>query len=324
MTDIDELRLLRAARPDVPPYPAGARHAARAELLAAAEGRARRLPRLPRSLMVSAGATAAAGLAVALTVVIAAPNGTGRHPYRAPAPPVNAAGLLYTAAEKVEARPGPHPRPRQWAYLKEIKYAGESGFFQIGPDTQTAPGRPATLEEWWRFDGRLGASRTPSGKVHVGRVDHDADETTPQQDYAYLASLPTDPHALIARICSGQNAARDLTNCVFPTVSKLLRNVAVPPRLHATLYRALALLPHIVIERNVVDLAGRSEIGVAYDRAWMREELLLDPHTYEYRGDRMVVTHRPPDPKIEFRAGQVLNATARLTARVVDRPGARS
>jgi hypothetical protein len=66
------------------------------------------------------------------------------------------------------------------------------------------------------------AYRTPSGQVHVGRTPHDADEATPAQDYAYLASLPTDPPALIAKVYSGRNAVRNITNCVFPAVSKLL------------------------------------------------------------------------------------------------------
>jgi hypothetical protein len=64
-------------------------------------------------------------------------------------------------------------------------------------------------------------------------LDHDADETTPRQDYRYLAGLPTDPNAFPDRI-SHERPSSDRSNCVFIMIDKLLPRVAVPPKLQAT------------------------------------------------------------------------------------------
>lgn len=87
-------------------------------------------------------------------------------------------------------------------------------------------------------------------------MDHDADETTPQQDYRYLAGLPTDPNAFLDRI-SHERPSSDRSNCVFIMIDKLLRRVAVPPKLRATFCWVLAALPQIRIRKCATDLAVR-------------------------------------------------------------------
>lgn len=74
----------------------------------------------------------------------------------------------------------------------------------------------------------------------------------------------------------------------------------------------------------MVDLAGRADVAVAYDQGGIRRELLLDPRPYEYHGDRTVATRDAPEPGSRARAGQVMDASARITSRVVGRCGARS
>jgi hypothetical protein len=65
-----------------------------------------------------------------------------------------------------------------------------------------------------------------------------------------------------------------------------------PPRLRATLYRALALVPGVQLLGEVRDRLGREAIGVAFtEYTGLRQELLFDPQTAEVLNERQVVAH---------------------------------
>jgi hypothetical protein len=345
---MDEIELLRAARPDVPAYPDEARETARAALVVAAAPGAR--PRSPsrRARRFRWGlAAAAAGLTVAVGTA-AVVQRTGTRPVDGPEPRpnrtgtvVNAAQVLSLAADTIETRPAVHPRAHQWAYTKEMSFSSQ------GPADVNGrrPGNPRVSEIWTRFDGTRQASMGDNiigvdpHLLHLSKLDHDADETTPLQDYAYLASLPTDPQALVKRLCHRGPPVADRTMCVFPIATKLLANVAMPPKLQATFYRVLATLPHIVVKQDVVDLAGRHDIAVAeaYPDDFQSEAILLDPHTYEYRGERLDWTvdpnEAPPGPgrtpprvlhsPTEAQARHDFSETTRIASGVVGGPGTR-
>jgi hypothetical protein len=216
----------------------------------------------------------------------------------------------------------------------------------VDTDGRRHPDKTTVAETWTRFDGTRGASLGDNvidvdpHRLYMYKLDHDADETTPLQDYAHLASLPTDPQALVKKLCHREPATADHTACVFTSADKLLANVAMPPRLQATFYRVLATLPHIVVKQDVVDLAGRHDIAVAeaYPDDFQSEEILLDPHTYEYRGQRLNWTvdpnEAPPAPggtpprvlhsPTGAQARHEFTETTRIASGVVDRPGTRS
>ncbi|GAB2830106.1 hypothetical protein GCM10027176_38170 [Actinoallomurus bryophytorum] len=346
---MDEIELLRAARPDVPAYPDEARETARAALATAAVPAARPWSqRWRRAWRLRWGlAATAAGLAVAVGAAAVlqqtGTHGTGGH---APRPDrtgtvVDAAQVLSLAANTVETRPAIRPRAHQWAYVERMDLSSQRHVEING----VPPGKPMVAEIWTRFDGTREASLGDNiigvdpHRLHMSKLDHDADETTPLQDYAHLASLPTDPQALVKKLCHGGPATADQTSCVFPIAVKLLANVAMPPKLQATFYRVLATLPHIVVKRDVVDLAGRHDIAVAeaYPDDFQSEAILLDPHTYEYRGERLDWTvdpnEAPPAPgrtpprvlhsPTEARARHEFTETIRIASGVVDRPGTR-
>jgi hypothetical protein len=80
---------------------------------------------------------------------------------------------------------------------------------------------------------------------------------------------------------------------VFVEIADALREAPQTPRLRATLYRALALVPGVELLGNVHDRLGRAAIGVAYpQRNGLRQELLFDPDTAEVLNEREVVTAR--------------------------------
>lgn len=347
---MDEIELLRAARPDVPAYPDEAREAARAALTTAAVPGARpRAPRSRRARRLAWGlAAGAAGLAVTVgAVTVLQQPGTRGTVGRTPRPGrtgtvVDAAQVLSLAADTVETRRVVRPRAHQWAYTKQMDYGSQDTRAAAVNRQVPGHGKPMVSETWTRFDGTLQASMGGFGfgidphRLRVGKLDLDADETTPLQDYAYLASLPTDPQALVKKLCRREPVDGDHTECVFTMASKLLGNVAMPPRLQAALYRVMAALPHIVVKQDVVDLAGRHDIAVAeaYPGDFQSESILLDPHTYEYRGKRLDWTvdlndhgqhlpapalTSPTDPHIRHEFSEM----TRIASAVVDKPGIR-
>jgi hypothetical protein len=345
---MDEIELLRAARPDASAYPDEARETARAALsTAAASGARPRSSRRVRRLRWGLAATAA-GLSVAAVAAVVVRQ-TGTSPTDGPEPSpnrtgtvVDAARVLSLAAETVETRPAVRPRAHQWAYIKRMSY---SSLDTVDTDGRRHPDKTTVAETWTRFDGTRGASLGDNvidvdpHRLYMYKLDHDADETTPLQDYAYLASLPTDPEALVKKLCHRDPATADHTSCVFTMAAKLLSNVAMPPKLQATFYRALAPLPHLVVKQDVVDLAGRHDIAIseAYPGDFQSQSILLDPHTYEYRGERLDWTIDPNEvPPVPGKApSRVLRSPTggqprhehteetRIASGIVDRPGTR-
>jgi hypothetical protein len=77
---------------------------------------------------------------------------------------------------------------------------------------------------------------------------------------------------------------------VFVEIADALREAPQPPRLRATLYRALALVPGVQFLGDVKDRLGRAAVGVAFtEHTGLRQELLFDPQTSEVLNEREVV-----------------------------------
>jgi hypothetical protein len=74
--------------------------------------------------------------------------------------------------------------------------------------------------------------------------------------------------------------------------------------------------PRATIPKTIIAIAE------AYPGDFQSQEILLDPRTYEYRGERLTWTQgRPPATAATARTDS--DESARLAAGVVDRPGTR-
>jgi len=347
---VDELRLLEELRQETPPMTAAAAWQARARLLAAAAGspasRVRRT-RLPGGLAGRGWrAAAAAALALALTVGVPVSREVGLDPDRPahdrssaallPVGVANAAELGQRAARVAAAQPDLHPRPHQWTYL-EVRWAaprGVIGSYGVGPG-------PKTLRQWIRIDAKRVAVEQ-RGRLYQTR-NYQLSSVYPVRSFAYVRRLPTDPQALLARLYAtfspgGERpygklrfSREEQHRRVFRLAMELLWTNVAPSGVQAAIYQALSRIPGVQLQRDAVDAAGRH--GVAFARindGRVREEIILDPRTYQFLGWRRIAVKGFVDrgsttagrhPRVT--KGTILESQARTAAAIVDRPGQR-
>jgi hypothetical protein len=304
---MDELTLLREFRGSAP---AAAPPAVRRRVLA---GPTRPRPRLPRRLSaVAAGGVVLAATATAFALSVG------------PSAPSSAAIVLHRAADHVlTAAPVPTPRGDQWIYHRSL---------ETDPETGQPDARP--WDYWSRVDGREYAERRPNGKIDVQAIVKNP-LGTPLQWYDLAQELPATPHGVLDRLTrdplytshASTRAARDFDE----VTTALTSDTVLPPESIARLYRALATIPGVSVDRDApADLLGRPVLSITYDgdsalgRPGDKWELLLDPDSYRVIGLRGTAGH-DLDLKNDkvIPAGAVWINWAYLAEGVVDEPGQR-
>ncbi|MFD0852793.1 hypothetical protein ACFQ07_11185, partial [Actinomadura adrarensis] len=140
-----------------------------------------------------------------------------------------------------------------------------------------------------------------------------------------------DPGALLQRLYKDMGGLGSTTegryDTAYSALSAILRNNVLPPKHEAATYRALKMIPGVTLVRKA-DAAGRPAIGLArVAEGWLHQEVLLDPETYTYLGERSIAIkdHRIDglDLKATIRKGTLQLLEVRLEAGIVDKPGQR-
>ncbi|GAB3988406.1 hypothetical protein GCM10029978_110710 [Actinoallomurus acanthiterrae] len=281
-----------------------------------------RVPRLRPALIVGV-------VAVASVAGVTVGTGSGRPD---PAPSTirldSASVTLDKAARAMAAQPYVTPRPHQWIYTKVAEYGAN-----------TAGGkRPAFSETWVRFDGRQEAV-IEGGKLTVDQKAGGGDTGTPEGASALLRSLPTDPQALLAALSAKVgtqprgDAALGRDGLLFANIVQLLRNarIGAPPKTQAALYRAIATLHGVRVEKNMTDGLGRHVIGVTQGST--NSYVLLDPDTYQVLGIQSVWSGHPTPTEVrlakikkfdlDLPRGAITYGLVTVTTATVDRAGQR-
>ncbi|MEH0416214.1 CU044_5270 family protein [Streptomyces sp. B21-083] len=144
--------------------------------------------------------------------------------------------------------------------------------------------------------------------------------------YTWLASLPTDPDALLQRLATEITTDQDARDTpagdrnpdqdAFDAIGELLRETVMPPKTAAALYKAAAKIPGVTEDSDAVDAAGRHGIGVARDntRTGWRTAWIFDPTTLEYLGERSYLIRDTSMGK----KGTLINRSAVLERAVVN------
>jgi hypothetical protein len=164
----------------------------------------------------------------------------------------------------------------------------------------------------------------------IGETSRHVSEACPglpefsRTDFAYVSGLPTTPEAMLAhlRTAAGdgntkKGGKRSLDEMVFTAAGDLVRERYLPPAQRAALYRALGSLANLRLIEDAEDAAGRKGVAVAYDDAvtGVRRELVFDPSTFVYLGERAFVTDAD---KVGTPVGTQIASTAVLSFEVVD------
>jgi hypothetical protein len=207
--------------------------------------------------------------------------------------------VLDHAASVALAQPALTVRPHQWVYEKGIKSAGTHSF---------------TMVSWNRFDGREAAFAEHGKLVFYPGTPQRALLATPEAAAGFLASLPTDPAALLAIVHTKADAqprdqwvSKNRDARAFSFLMTVMWNapVGVPPKHQAAAFRALAKIPGVTVQTGLEDPAGRPAIGLTFKTGdGLTGTFFLDPHTYTVSG-------------LRYQGAGV----ARIAIAVVDKPG---
>ncbi len=156
----------------------------------------------------------------------------------------------------------------------------------------------------------------PQAKQEVGRVDLLPVCGSPN-NYVRLRTLPTDPQRMFAYLQSQASGGGDRNHRLWEAAGDLLRENYLPPAQRAALYRAINLIPGVVLVPQARDAAGRAgvAVGIVDRQAGVRDEIVFAPDTYRYLGERAFVvdaaTAKAP-------VGSQLAGTAELSVTVAD------
>ncbi|MEU6013145.1 CU044_5270 family protein [Streptomyces sp. NPDC047515] len=321
---MDEMTVLRELRADAPVPDRSALAPGRLQLTeAAASGR--RARRLRADWRVAAfGAAAAITVAAVLgtqLVDAAAPDRSGPASTTGTLRLDSPAEVLNRAADALEKQPAPtEPRDDQWIYTKTVMAQPEGsdvGHMSYNPDN------------WVPYDNSAAA-----------RNGKDDDYRTSRDVYRAADELPDDPARLLAKVRSFYPTGHPPESLPEPEAVHSFRAMGlmveaypIAPRALARVYRALATVPGLhVTDHLVKDAAGREVIAITReeDGTHQQREILIDPTTFDYAGQRFVVTEdytyqlssgRSKLPPEKFKAGQITLSEARVEAAVVDAEG---
>ncbi|MGC9499226.1 CU044_5270 family protein [Streptomyces sp. WG7] len=257
-----------------------------------------------------------------------APSTAGRS--ADPTTPRGAAVLLDRIASVASRSDGQKVTDDQFVYVRTLETGSEG---ELGGPLKL--GKPSEREVWTSqkagpvIDVGLIHQDGSYGPITVGVPDGETPVGYPaglnRPTYTWLASLPTDPDALLRRLTTevtrDQDSRdtpaedRDQAQDVFDAIGELLPEL-MPPKTAAALSKAAAKIPGVTVDSDAVDAAGRHGIGVARDdtRTGRRTTWISDSTTLEYLGRRTYLTR---DTTMGEK-GTLLSKSAVLERGVVD------
>jgi hypothetical protein len=242
---------------------------------------------------------------------------------------LTAAYVLNRAASVAAASSRPVPHPGQFIYVSSVttyvstevtRSGGKSWLYKTSRQIwQSVTGRQAgMLQIVDRGNVKLPWGPVPpadsgSSVSWISLPGTSCPGAAPARGtYAFLASLPTDPGRLRTWLYGHRNGGNGPDAQAWTDIGDMLREMLVPPKLAAALFRVAATIPGATVVPHATNAVGR--VGVAVSRSGA--ELIFDPKTYQLIGEGAVLTKPVPG---EGPAGTVVAATAQVREAVVDR-----
>jgi len=133
----------------------------------------------------------------------------------------------------------------------------------------------------------------------------------------WIAGLPRDPQKLYERLRADapKNGLGDAEVLVY--AADALRSGLLPADLRAALYQALEKLPGLQITEHTANLDGRVGTALGMTSRGTRQDIIIDPKTGAFIGERTVLTKSADGLK----AGTVTEFTS-VSTRIVSKLGA--
>ncbi|MER6083008.1 CU044_5270 family protein [Streptomyces sp. NPDC001833] len=155
--------------------------------------------------------------------------------------------------------------------------------------------------------GYVDASKTPGGD-------------TGELNEAQATALPKDPDVLLKKIYAlTKGDAPGKNGAAFNWIGETVGEAIIPSDVTATIWRAAARIPGVVMVNDATDAAGRHGQAVAFDSDGERTEYIFDRTTHLYLGERSYLVKNTAQGK----AGKLTGITAVLARGVVDKKGVR-
>ncbi len=185
------------------------------------------------------------------------------------------------------------PADRSQPVIKRTTYFKPTTFFGTG-------GAALAARDWADIPPRNGTDRP---------------KTTVERDPAEPADepLPLDPRQLLARLRAAANpAGLPVGEHEFDQLADILRQDGVTAAVRSAAYRALALVPGVIVAADTVVLDGATgtAFAVQNEDGIKSEEIVIDPASGHYLGERLVLSKADG----ALPAGTVLELTAVTTS----------
>jgi hypothetical protein len=183
-----------------------------------------------------------------------------------------------------------------------VKAEGDGGLFEpVGQREQ----RGACGDWGGRQTAELGGS--PDDGKPCDQRTGDWNDPTP----AFVAQLPTDPAKVYAKLDA--DAKGDKTRILENAVG-VLQSSYVDRDVRSTVYKALMLLPGLDVTDNAATLDGQRGVALGATNENLRQEIVLDPATGRYLGERLVLAVDGTGFWQGLKAGTVIESTSVRTA----------
>ncbi|MCA1221902.1 CU044_5270 family protein [Streptomyces sp. 8L] len=291
----------------------------------------RRPPLRPGVLVPAASLALAGALALTLTGVAGGNPASPAAPSGSAPGAVTALHRIADASLKTDVAP---VKDSQFVYVRSLVQENTGAFG--GPVKLGKPYKseqwmaqdpaPVTVVGWMRDTGKDAQmsgedipieTSVPDGSDSSGAEAPGFDRPT----YRWLASLPTDPGALLKVLAphSGADGHESRDQAVFEMIGGILSSNVMPAENEAAFYRAMAEIPGVREVPDAVDAAARHGIGITREDASSasRDVWIFDKHSLRFIGSRSYTTadHEPG------RADVLSGSVAILQRGVVDQHG---
>ncbi|MFE7593263.1 CU044_5270 family protein [Kitasatospora sp. NPDC057512] len=184
--------------------------------------------------------------------------------------------------------------------------------------------RPGLLREEGGPDTRLGEDGPvlhldrPGATARPDATGGGGGPSVGEPTHAFVASLPTDPNALLRLIRDQtRGQGQDPDQRAFTAIGDLLAETWAPPQVGAALYRAAERIPGVTVVASAVDAAGREGVAVARTAYGRQTQWVFDRTTYAFLGERTILAEDGDAGP----AGTVVGTSAVLARAAVDRVG---